>query len=368
MRIMLVGGGVRWSIYDVQTGYHDALLRAGHDVGLFALDKRLEYASTFLRWRWEQRGSLETEKPTTAHVEGLAGDGILSMALTGLPPYDRPVDWVLAISGMFLHPDWLILLKRAGVRTAVLLTESPYDDDCGQDGIASLADVVFTNERTSVDALRRYNRYNTHYLAPAYDPARHHPFRPAEFHVGEWTGVLDGPWTPAHDVVMVGTGWQERCDMLAGVDWTGVDLGLYGTWELLPDHMRQYVKDGITANDVTTALYRRAKIGLNLYRTTIGALAADARHIEHAESMNPRALELAAAGCFTLSDYRAEVAEVFGNAVPTFSRPAELQQLVRYYLSHDDERQALAQRLPGLVVGHTYDARVQTLMQVLEDF
>jgi spore maturation protein CgeB len=71
---------------------------------------------------------------------------------------------------------------------------------------------------------------------------------------------------------------------------------------------------------------------------------------------------------FTISDYRAEVAEIFGDAVPTFTTPAELQDLVLYYLEHDDERQEKAARLPGLIAGHTFGHRAATLTSVLEGY
>ena len=35
------------------------------------------------------------------------------------------VDWVLVISGIFFHPDAIGLLKRAGLSTAIVFTESP---------------------------------------------------------------------------------------------------------------------------------------------------------------------------------------------------------------------------------------------------
>ena len=117
------------------------------------------------------------------------------------------------------------------------------------------------------------------------------------------------------------------------------------------------------------ALYRRARIGLNLYRTLEGFDRKADQHITRAESLNPRALELAACGAFTLSEWRPEVAEVFGDAVPTFRTPGELGELCRYYLdpAHEEERRALAARLPGLVAGQTYAARARALLEVLEN-
>ena len=61
---------------------------------------------------------------------------------------------------------------------------------------------------------------NTHYLPVGYDPAQHGPQMNGE--------------APAHDVVFVGTGFESRVALLSQVDWSGIDLGLYGAWAEVP--------------------------------------------------------------------------------------------------------------------------------------
>jgi hypothetical protein len=248
---------------------------------------------------------------------------------------------------MYLHPDVIIMLKRAGQRVAVLFTESPYDDE-QQAEIAKHADVVWTNERSSA------RQYGWTYLRHAYDPERHQPGEPTED-------------IPAHDVVFVGTGFRERIDLLSAVNWDGIDLGLYGTWGMLGSRakLRKYVRGGTQDNRRTVELYRAAKIGLNLYRTSRG-FGWDAPHVSGAESLNPRALELAACGVFTLSDYRTEVAEVFGPTVPTFQNAADLEALIRGYLENARYRREVAAELPGLVKCHTFDARARQIVKELK--
>ena len=178
------------------------------------------------------------------------------------------------------------MARRAGLRTAMIMTESPNQDD-EQVGWARTVDVVWTNERSSVARFAEYNP-NSHYWRHAIDPVRHYP------------GAVM-PEQPTHDVVFVGTGWQERIALLSAVDWTGIDLGLYGSWELLPadSPLRQCVRGGVTANAVTAQLYRNAKVGVNLHRTSDYYTAEGGiSHISYAESLNPRCYELAATGCF----------------------------------------------------------------------
>lgn len=341
MKLLLIHPGASFSTHDVFTGYVDALRAIGVEVVEYRLDARIDSWAEFIKYRHRRHKLGPVDDAEILHRAGM---DILPQAVW------HRVDGVLAISAMYLRESALRLLRVAGVPCALLLSESPYDD-AQQAQYGRWADVVFTNERTSVDYLSRFCR-RVVYLPHAHDPARHRPDLP-----------IDGS-IPAHDVVFVGTGFRERRQLLAAVDWTGIDLGLYGQWER-PGKLAPYVKGGVVDNATAAQLYRKAKIGLNLYRTSKGWDGAD--HIDHAESLNPRAVELAACGAFTLSDERAEVAEVFGINVPTFETPEVLGILIRHYLAHDAERAALAARLPRAVAPLTFEARAHDVVTTLRD-
>lgn len=341
MRLLLVHPGASWATHDVHTGLLAGLRAGGHTVTEYALAGRLEASRVLLEFLWRKQvrtgGPLADVRPTAADMQYHAGKDVVERALRD------EVDWVLVVCAAYLHPDAVILCRRAGLRLAAVFTESPYDD-AEQAKVAPLFDVVFTNERCSVDALRQANP-RTHYLPMGYDPAQHGP------------GMLAD--ARAHDVVFVGTGFDSRVLLLAEVDWTGIDLGLYGAWERLPKGhpLAPYVHTGLVDNARTGALYRAAKIGLNLYRGTGGAPA---------ESLNPRAYELAADGVFTISHPRAEVREKFGWRVPRFADPAALEAQVRRALKHDALRRSLARSLPALVAEDTYHHRAAELVAHLE--
>lgn len=347
--MLLVGAGASVSVKDVENGYFAAFKEMGVDVKLYLLDRHLATAKRWLNLKWRDRGKPYDQRPTWPDAIYRAGVEALEMALR------FEVDWVLAISGMFLHPDVLEMMRRAGLRTAVLFTESPYDD-IKQGPIARLADMCWTNERTSVNYLRQFNS-RVGYLRAAYDPVRHTPVAKVDTSV------------PAHDVVFVGTGFQERIDILSAVDWSGIDLGLYGTWTLLaPKHkLRQYLKGGLLDNEKTVALYRQATIGLNLHRTSIDYAKVGAR-ITDAESMNPRAYELAACGVFQVSDGRREVHETFGSSVPTFSAAGELEEKIRRFLDAPGARSGLATAARRCIEPHTFAARAAQVLADLEQY
>jgi hypothetical protein len=241
----------------------------------------------------------------------------------------------------------------------MILTESPYEDE-RQAEVAQEVDVVWTNERTSVAALREANP-NTFYLRHAYGPARHYPAAP-------------DPDVPQLDVVFVGTLWQERIDLLSAVDWTGIKLGIYGSADLFdlerfpnPDNARKkvilepYLHVGFIDNERTTALYRSGKLGLNLHRTSVDL--ASGRHIAGAESMNPRCYEQAATGGALLcSDARAELLETFGEAAAVFDGPEQLEDLVRQLLYDDCARQERAEAMRTAIAPHTFAARAAQIV------
>lgn len=332
MKLLTVHPGASVSTHDVYVGLREALAERGHEVFEYALDGRIEMSGRYLTYCWK-RGNKTLPRPNNADILYHAGENLVARALRVAP------DWVLVVSSMYLHPDVLVLLRRAGLKVAILFTESPYDDE-PQARLIPWARVCWTNERSSARAL------GIGYVPHAYRAAAHS------------TTPIDGD-VPRHDVVFVGTGFQERIDLLAGVDWTGIDFALYGTWELVGSraHLRRHIQGGFIDNARAAALYQRAKIGLNLYRSSKGFGRTAPRITAAAESLNPRAYELAATGCFSLSTPRAEVSEVFGDAVPTFETSAELEALVRRWLADEAGRAATAARLPTLVAPHTWAAR-----------
>jgi hypothetical protein len=351
VRLLAAHPGADWATSDVFNGYTAALGGLGHEVGSYNLHVRIGRAGEWLEWNWRKavRAGQDAPKPSAGDTIYLASADAVAAALRG------NVDWVLVFTGAYFHPDALIMLRRAGRRVALFLTESPYEDHL-QAKLLPLADVVFCNERTSLNRLRLVNP-NVVYLPPAYDPLTHTP-SPAP---AAWDDDV-----PAHDVVFVGTGFQERLDALAAVNWDGIDLGLYGEYALLGSRsgLRRHIRAGTIPNALTAALYRKAKIGLNLYRRSI-QYARDGARIDTAESVNPRAVELAACGVFTISDRRAEATEQFGDLVPTFDTPADLEPLLRRWLADDRGRRTAAEGLPGVVARSTFRHRAERVLEVL---
>jgi hypothetical protein len=330
LRVLVVGAGTSFSTKDVEQGLLKGLRSHGAECYVYSLERRLDLAVEWLRWLWTDRGKLPEDKPSWADALYRAGVEALEMALR------FQVDWVIVISAMFLHPDVLVLLRRAGVHVGIVFTESPYQD-AEQANVASAVDVCWTNERSSVAYLRghphaaRRSRpggtdarrgVRRHWLAGALRPAarrrleRHRP----------------GPVRRVEPARLA----LETAGVCA--------LGLH--------------RQSSDSCPVSSGHHRPEPV------PPIARFWAQA--LVHAESLNPRAYELAACGVFHLSDQRVEGQEIFGDAVPTFTDADQLGALIREYLADPEGRAVHAQRARQAIRPHTYAARAAQLVADLE--
>lgn len=350
LRLLLVHPGHTFSTADVFAGLHEGLTELGHEVVSYHLEGRMMVAEKWLAFQDAEAPKADgafaalPDREKAAQIYAEASKDVVIRALR------HDVDAVVAVTGMCLHPDTLIMLGRAGVPTGLVLTESPYND-AEQARVAALVNVAWTNDRASVAPLRELSgNPDIFYLPSAYRRGLHtsrpHP---------------DDAALPAHDAVFVGTGFRERVELLAAVDWSGIDLGLYGNWGSLAElgeageRLRPYVRDGLVPNATAAGLYRRAKVGLNLYRPHPAA-----------ESLNPRAYELAACGCHAVTERRAEAAEVFARGGPAaFDGPAGLEAAVRAALADPEGRRDAALLAWQAVARHSFRARAEQLVREL---
>jgi len=345
LRVLLVHPGASWATADIFWGLYHGLKYHDVDVVPYRMDQRFEASRAALFGLWRTKKKLEPTlaPPNPADLSYHASVGALEMALR------KYVDVVLVVSGMLFHPDVLLMMKQAGLRVVVLFTESPYDH-ASEMKVAKIVDGGWTNERSVVADFRKVNPCFG-YLPHGWNPLVHRTDLPIDDSV------------PAHDVVFVGTAFRERVRWFNSIDWTGIDLGLYGSWEKarLNKQVQRCVRGGPIENERAVLLYRRAKIGLNLYRMSQG-WGPNAPTIAHAESINPRAYELAACGTFFVSDFRSESAEVFGDSVPMFRTPIEAAALMRRWLADDAGRAQRAAQLPACIAEASYIHRTMTVL------
>jgi spore maturation protein CgeB len=88
--------------------------------------------------------------------------------------------------------------------------------------------------------------------------------------------------------------------------------------------------------------------------------------IEDAESLSPRAYEVPASGGFLISEWRAEIDDIFDGCVPTFKTPQELDALIHYYLdpANELERVELSDmQREAVTKAHSYCDRARELLR-----
>lgn len=326
MRILFVHPVTSMSIGDVARGYRHALERQGHDIADYAFAKRFTYHNKMVP---------DNASDRLQHVSRMASETIVVEAL-----YHR-ADIVVMVSGLNMSPVALWLLGQVGIPAAVIFTESPYDDESQAQWmdlshLNSKVDLtIFTNDRYSA------MKYGWTLLPPAFDPAIHRPVEPVEEY--------------KCDVLMVGTGWPERQVFLESVDWSDIDLRLYGVWPGLKDNpnspLFRFYHPTIIDNVNIAAMYCSTKVCINFNRQSDRALTP-----------GPRVFEVAACGTFQLSDPRSDMEAIFGNSIHTFRTPGELQQALRYYLNNPSERARLAGQALEFVQGETFDQRAASMV------
>lgn len=347
------------STSDVAAGIQDGLEHAGIKVLPYRAEAEICVASVTLEYLWRQQGSPKDLKPNEADKIYRSGKAIVADAARAR--LEHGTEWVFVVSGMYQHPDYYILLRSCGFKVALVCTETPYDIEY-ELRACKHADVVFTNERSSLPVFQAVHP-RAYYLPHGWHPGVHDVMAKA----------ADDGDVAAHDVVFVGTYFDERVKFLASMDWTGIDVGLYGGTDDLDGRTRAgralkpFVRGHLLKNTKTAALYRKAKIGLNFHRTSKG-YGPNVTHIAHAESLNPRCYELAATGCYFVSDYRAEMADVFGDALQTFKDAKECESLIRSALGDDVQRRERAAACQRSVQAHTWRHRADIIVRAVAEF
>lgn len=345
MRILIVSSPHAFATRDVYAGHLNGL-RANlgqENVVSYDILPRMNLLHRWTKWLEEDSGFGHVPRELAANV--LAAEPVFGAA------HWHEVDVVYFISPMYFPMSIVDLLRKDGFKVWAYFTECPYEDEMWARCQATHFDACFVNDRNSLTRWRAFNEH-TAYIPHAYDPTRHHPGR--------------GP-APGHEhVVFVGSCFPLRRAFLEAANWDGVDLRLYGNYEGTPDDspLQPYIRNRLIDNEFTARIYRGASIGLSFHRIERWWGQPDLIDPGEAYSVGPRTYELAACGCFQVSDYRPALREIFDETVPIFQTPEEMEREVRFYLRDPMRRAELATRQHELVKPHTVEARMRQLLEI----
>lgn len=356
MKILLVDPGATYSITEVYQGLSAGLVAAGHEVHEFETLARFRLANKEHRWMLSQAG-MKHLIPKRPKDDQLTFDFFLSVREEVFKEViwqvlDLQVDWLVMVSPLLLPARSRAALEGLVARTCMVFTESPYDDD-RQARLASYASWATTNDRASAQKMQMP------YLPMGWVPELHWP--------------RDGePTEPLHDVVLVGAGFPERVAFLEAVDWSGINLGLYGDWRRHTPRrspLWAHIHEGVIPNHEAVRLYKSSLVGLNLHRTCADYWRGTGKEALGGWSINPRGYELAACAVPQVSDWRPGLVEVFGEQMArnmAVDTPERLGYAVRALLDSAKLRQVVAAEQHEAVAAHSYHHRALTLSGALE--
>lgn len=336
MRALVVHPGPQYSVKDVHDGWLHGLEAMEVDVRPCYLDLWLQFytcAALKKGRRWVQAFDYENAcRLAMKHIETAC--------------YEWWPDVVVFVSGFFIAPDILDVIRARGHHLVLHCTESPYEDE-RQLLQAAAFDTVLVNDPLNIERFRQVNP-RTWYMPHGWRPGIHEP----------------KPQPETCDVSFVGTGYPSRIEFLEKVDWTGLDVKLGGNWGQLDDaspliplvtHPLNECMDNVDALD----LYRSSKLSLNLYRKEASAGVSDGI------GMGPREVELAASETFFIREPRPESDDLLG-FLPSFTDAAELGDLCRWWVHDDrtDERRALARAARLAVADRSYPNLARRLLSL----
>jgi len=270
---------------------------------------------------------------------------------------ERP-DLVIALDGMAFPSHQVIQLRTQGTRTAVWFTDDPYYTDVTST-LAPLYDLVFTLERNCVPYYEQLGCRHVHYMPLGVYPGYYRPRNPRL--------SLRG------DICFIGTAYWNRVALFQELlpRLASRSLRLSGLWwDRLADFdkWRDRIELGKWMPPLETAEYYNAhRIVLNVHRAHDDETFNQNSAGITAASPNPRTFEISACGTLQIVDYRDDIVQFYQPEaeIVTYQNPGELAEKLDYYLSHEEEREAIALRaLQRTMRDHTYANRLSQILDL----
>jgi len=337
VRALVVNPGPNFSVADVARGWARGLADLGVDVRTFELDKLLDYFA----YAYSDRNGEIVKAHTETEAIQLAAGQIKAAC------YDWWPDLVIVVSGFFMYPQLIDIMRDRHRHVVLLCTESPYEDEA-QLQKAAWYDGVVLNDPTNLDAFAEVCDGPALYAPHAYDPAVHYR-APAKRHA---------------DVSWIGTCYPSRARFLEQVDWSGLDVSFGGNFKDAPESLLRFVghePEECVDNDVTAEVYRGSLASFNIYRAETNGQLSDSAD---GWAMGPREVEMARCGLWFARQSRPESDEVFP-MLPTFSDPQELGDQLRWAIANPEARMMAVERAFAAVEDRTFPNNASALLQAL---
>jgi spore maturation protein CgeB len=274
------------------------------------------------------------------------------------------------------NEEFLLRLRRDGIRTAVYLCDEPYET--GETARYSPRfQFVFTMDPCTIEAHRRSrkDRDGVFYLPPGVD-TNHFTRQP-------YTGRKVPAFFLGNATLVPRLDWLRPIERL--VD--GADIRFFKTvgkhdprWVNVKDHPKLYAGCVVGLNvhrdpAITSECFKRRVLGRSKAMAVPQGITLCTRMPARegtgfwndgnlpAAHVNPRFLEMAACGtCVVSDDHRSELTRLFPMA-PRAQDPKHFVELVLYYLKHEEEAEKIGAACSYLISRrHSYQHRAAEVL------
>ncbi len=318
-----------------------ALQALGHDVESF------ESSEWYALYRFMQR--LTDQEAHVQQLQGMVSNALAEAVVARALKWEP--DLIFALAQAPLHESALARLRKFGVPTAFWFVEDFRVMSYWQ-RVGPLYDHFFGIQSGEfLQQLKELGCRGVHYLPMACDPSIHQAL----------SLMPQERQAYGSDVSFVGAGYYNRRNVFQGL--LDFDLKIWGSdWQGCPALNSVLQRDGARiSTEESVKIFNASTINLNLHSSPYHEGLNP-----HGDYVNPRTFELAACGAFQLVDHRALLPDLFrvGEELVCFSTLAEARQLISYYLTHADERHAIAARTRARALrDHTYEQRTQEMLE-----
>jgi glycosyltransferase involved in cell wall biosynthesis len=270
----------------------------------------------------------------------------------------RP-DLILVLKGWFFSPKTIVALRRQLPNTIFFCfnPDNPFNTWHSGSNNAWITnsipfyDAYFIWGKFLLERIKQKGVACVEYLPFAFDPEQDYPVQPD----AEERKRL------GNDVVFYGSWDKEREFWLREL--LDFDLGIWGDnyWisRCKDRRLKKCYRGNAGQGEFLSKILASSKISINILR------------LQNKTSHNMRTFETPARRGFMLSESSQEARDFFkeGEEAAYFSSPAQLREKTRYYLDHDQERQAIAEAgyRRCLYGDYSYSQRVKRILDVYSE-
>lgn len=278
--------------------------------------------------------------------------------ISDLALHIRPA-FVLVLLGGQLPLEEVQIIRDAGIKIAVWLTDDPYYID-ETIKYVPYYDFIFTNELSTISLYHALGCKQVHYLPLG---ANNEVFYPKSVNSSYLT-----------DICFVAAAWENRISFFDSIPkfLLNKKIKIIGPlWEKMDNY--SLLRHKIYPNGIpmieTAKYFCGAKIVINLHRSYNDKTLfnKNSREIK-SHSVNPRTFEISACGSFQLTDVKSDLNRLYtaGYNIETFTSQKEFMEKIDYYLQNEDEREEIALRgFKQAIQEHTYENRLTRLITLI---